>query len=170
MPLILIPEDGTGVPNANTYATRAQADEYHEGRLHGSTWTAATPESKDQALVSATRYLDTLTWEGERISIDQALAWPRTGAVWDGHEVPDTMLPRPVRDATIELARLLLDSDLQAEQDSDNVKEIGLGQNAVNIVFKDGSKTRRMPLAIGELLQGLGGSTEGGITIRKISR
>lgn len=172
MALILIVEDGTGVADANAYATVLQADAYHEGRLHSSTWNGASPDTKAQALVMATRFLDAnVTWQGERLQIDQALAWPRSGVEWDGHPVPTNMLPRPVRDATCELARLLIEQDLQGEQTSDNIKKLGLGQSAVEIEFKDDSQTRRIPLAIGELLQGLGATTTGGgITLRKVTR
>lgn len=172
MALILIAEDGSGVANANSYATRAQADAYNEGRLHAAAWTAATDATKDAALVHATRFLDAnVTWQGTRVELEQALAWPREDVTWDGHDVPSDMLPAPVRDATCELARLLIGADLQADQASDNVASIGLGQGALEIDFKDSSRTRRVPLAIGELLQGLGRTTTGGgITIRKVTR
>mgnify|MGYP001809757203 CR=1 FL=1 len=172
MPLTVIAETGAGVANANSYATRAACDAYHEGRLHGSTWNTASDATKDAALVHSTRFLDAnVQWQGGRVAIDQALAWPRKDVVWDGHDVPEDMLPRPVRDATCELARLLIGADLQAEQDSDNVSELNLGQSALVIKFKGDSQTRRVPLAIGELLQGLGGTASGGgIIQRRITR
>lgn len=172
MALVLIAETGAGVTGANSYATRAQGDAYHEGRLHAAAWTGASDSIKDAALVMATRFLDSnVQWLGTRNELDQALGWPREGAIWDGHEVPRDMLPRPVIDATCELARLLIVADLQAEQDADNVKSVNLGQSALQIEFKDDSKTRRIPLAIGELLQGLGATASGGgITQRRLTR
>jgi hypothetical protein len=172
MAITLTAETGAGVADANTYATRAQADQYHEGRLHTAAWTSAAPAVKDQALVMATRFLDAnITWQGNRIDINQALAWPRKSVTWDGHPVPEDMLPKPVVDATCELARLLITADLQADQENDNIKSLNLGNSALEIEFKDGSKTRRIPLAIGEILQGIGGSNSGnGITQRKVTR
>ncbi len=172
MAITLTAETGAGVADANTYATRAQADQYHEGRLHTAAWTSAAPAVKDQALVMATRFLDAnVAWQGSRNKIDQSLAWPRRGVTWDGHPVPDDMMPRPVVDATCELARLLLENDLQADQENDNIKSINLGNSALQIEFKDTSKTRRIPLAIGELLQGLGAtSTSGKIQQRPVTR
>jgi hypothetical protein len=172
MALVLVVETGAGIEGANSYASRADGDTYHEGRLHSSAWTGATNETKEQALVMATRFLDSnVEWKGIRNALSQALGWPRRGALWDGHEVPRDMVPRPVINATCELARLLIGADLQAEQDSDNVKAINLGQSALVIDFKDDSKTRRIPLAIGELLQGLGATTSGGgITQRRLVR
>jgi hypothetical protein len=172
MPLVLTAETGAGVEDANTYATREQANQYHEGRLHSSAWAGASNTTRDTALVMATRFLDgNVQWQGSRVDIDQALAWPRTGVVWDGHAVKDDSLPRPVKDATCELARLLIGADLQADQDADNIKSMNLGQSALEIEFKDNSRTRRIPLAIGELLQGLGATASGaGINSRRVVR
>lgn len=172
MPLILIAETGAGITNANSYATLAQGNQWHEGSLQAATWTAASDATKETALVAATRFLDAnVEWQGYRVEIDQALAWPRLEVVFDGHSVPWDSLPSPVVNATCELARLLMGADLQADQESDNIKSIGLGQSALEIEFKDGSKTRRMPIAIGELLQGLGATRSGGgINIRRVTR
>jgi len=172
MALVLIAETGASVAGANSYATVGQADAYHEGRLHAAAWTAANQATKEAALVMATRFLDAnVEWAGQRIDIDQALAWPRRGVRWDGHAVQESSLPRPVRAATCELARLLIGSDLQADQDADNIASINLGQSALEIQFKDNSRTRRVPLAIGELLEGLGATRSGtGINTRKITR
>lgn len=172
MALVLIAETGAGVPDANTYATVEQGDAYHEARLHAAAWNDSDDDTKGQALVMATRFLDAnVQWQGQRIDLEQSLAWPRKGVVWDGHPVPEDHLPRPVRDATCELARLLIANDLQADQSADNIKSLNLGQSALEIEFKDDSKTRRVPLAIGELLQGLGATQSGsGINIRKITR
>ncbi len=172
MPLILIAETGAGIAGANSYATVAEADSYHEGRLHASAWTAAIQATKEAALVMATRFLDgNVEWLGRRIDIDQALAWPRQGAIWDGHAVPCDLLPRPVKNAASELARLLIGADLQADQDADNISSLNLGQSALVVEFKDSSRTRRIPLVIGELLQGLGATRSGtGINTRRVSR
>ena len=137
----------------------------------GAGLAAANPD-REKPPAMATRFLDgNVRWEGNRKTAEQALAWPREDAYWDGHEVPDDTVPGPVKAATAELAGLLLATDLQAEQAADNVSEIGLGQSALVVRFKDSSKTRRMPIAIGELLQGLGHiSGAGGINTRPVVR
>lgn len=172
MALILIAETGAGIPDANSYSTLAQGNAFHEARLHSAVWTSATDPTKEAALVMATRFLDgNVEWQGWRKDADQALAWPRCRVWWDGHPVRDDALPRPVRDATCELARLLIETDLQADQASDNIKSLNLGQSALEIEFKDDSQTRRVPIAIGELLQGLGATRGGkGINIRRVTR
>ena len=41
-------------------------------------WDSSSDEEKEQALVSATRLLDTTLWAGQAVSASQPLAWPRT--------------------------------------------------------------------------------------------
>ena len=41
MALILTKEDGTGKSDANSYASTADGDAYHDGHLYASAWTAA---------------------------------------------------------------------------------------------------------------------------------
>lgn len=172
MALVLIAETGAGVAGANTYATRAQANTYHEARLHAAAWEAATDATKEKALAMATRHLDANTeWLGERITLEQPLAWPRTGIEWQGFEAPEDWMPQQVVEATAELARLLIEADLQADQSGDGIKKLGLGSGALEIEFKDGNKTRRIPLAIGEMLQGIGSTaSQGSINQRRTTR
>jgi len=54
-----------GAADANSYATVADADAYHEGHLYASAWTSASNTTKEQALVMATRWLDAqVRWAG----------------------------------------------------------------------------------------------------------
>ena len=39
MSLTLIKEDGSGLANANSYASAADGDAYHDGHFYASTWT-----------------------------------------------------------------------------------------------------------------------------------
>ena len=58
MALTLIKEDGTGKVDANSYATAADGDAYHDGHLYATAWTGATLANKEKALVMATRLID----------------------------------------------------------------------------------------------------------------
>ena len=40
MSLTLIKEDGTGKADANSYASVADGDAYHDGHLYATAWTA----------------------------------------------------------------------------------------------------------------------------------
>ncbi len=129
MALTLVKEDGTGKPDANSYAAVADGDAYFDGHLYASAWTAATVDRKAAALVMATRLIDSqVQFNGGRTSAAQALQWPRT-------ECPDpdkgllavsvllpmlsnyvdyNLVPPAVVQATCEMARELLVVDRTA--------------------------------------------------------
>jgi len=129
MALTLIKEDGTAKPDANSYADVADCDAYHAGHLYASAWTAATAENKAAALVMATRLIDSqFQFNGYRVESTQALQWPRercpdpdvnstvlVGLLRRlGDYVDSDKVPKPVVDATCEMARELLIADRTA--------------------------------------------------------
>ena len=140
MALTLIKEDGTARTDANSYATAADGDAYHDGHLYASDWTSATTARKEAALVMATRLVDSqCQFGGFRVSDQQALQWPR----WKCPD-PDgglaliplrllprgmgfvdyTIVPKAVRDATCEMARELLVVDRTAAPDGEGVDTV----------------------------------------------
>lgn len=96
MPLTLIATPGA--TNANSYATVDDADTLASYRVGGAAFVALTSDQKIQALVTATRAIDTLEaypgFIGSRYLPTQALAWPRGAAT----------LPIALVNADIELA------------------------------------------------------------------
>ncbi len=121
MALTLIKEDGTGKADANSYASAAEGDAYHDGHLYATAWTAATLANKETALVFATRLIDAeFQFNGVKANEAQALQWPRADCRdpdadgWNGGTVPSEIVPRAVVDATCELARELLIADRTA--------------------------------------------------------
>jgi hypothetical protein len=171
MALTLTLEDGTGLANANSFASVAESDLYHESVLYASAWTAATTANKEASLVMATRLLDRKTkWAGEKKSSTQALAWPRTDVFCDEFETPATLVPVPVKDATAELARLLLVEDLTAEVAQNELEGIGLGKGALEIKF-NGKAKKQIPSIVDDLLSCYGDlSTGGGFNVVKTVR
>ena len=78
-------------------------------RLNASTWeTDASDDTKNRALVEATRQLTTLRWHGKRTDNTQALEWPRQLAFDPDSPTQSyyttTVVPQRVKDATMELA------------------------------------------------------------------
>jgi hypothetical protein len=161
MALTLTLEDGTGLSNSNSFATVAEGDGYHDGHLYPSTWTGAATATKEAALVMATRLLDRKTkWPGSKVKSTQALAWPREDVECDGFEIPANLVPQPVKDATAELARLLIGEDLTAEVAQNELESIGLGKGALEIKF-NGKPKKQIPLIVDDLLGCYGDLTTG---------
>ena len=92
-------EDGTGLTGANSYASVAYADDYHDGRGNTS-WTddSVVDSDKQDALVRATDYVEKRfgsKFRGWRGSSTQSLQWPRIDAEDDAgyllSEIPDKL-------------------------------------------------------------------------------
>lgn len=131
----LIAEDGSRKTDANSYATVAAADTYHEKHLYATTWTAASTANKEKALMMATRLLDAeFSWAGIKATEEQALEWPRydmterNGFLVDGDEIPAALV-----DAVAEFARHLLSADRTAETDDRGYSRIAVGPIALDV-------------------------------------
>ena len=96
-----------GGASANSYVTLADANSYFESVPNSSTWTDKTDDQKNRALISATRWIDALSFYGDRCSETQALKWPREDYKVDGIELACTLIPVGIEVATYELARAL---------------------------------------------------------------
>src|SRR4029077_14861576 len=78
MALLLIKEDGTGKVDANSYASAADGDAYHDGHLYATAWAAASSGNRENANILATRLIVAeYQLNGYRAHNNQALQWPR---------------------------------------------------------------------------------------------
>ena len=86
----MIPEDGTGLSNANAYVSVEFADEYFSARGNGA-WAGLGSADKEAAIIKATDYLEAVyfdKWQGERLKTDQALSFPRSRVGWAAFGMP----------------------------------------------------------------------------------
>ena len=159
MPLVLIKEDGTGKPDANTYALAADGDAYHEAHLYASTWTAATTGNKEKALAMATRLIDGLfQFNGFKRISTQALQWPRrecrdpdieNGVIPGlllvrGPYLDETKVPALVVNATCELARELIKQDRTDDPDGEGLRSMSV-VGAFRLDFNPADKAPVIP-------------------------
>jgi len=96
-----------GGASANSYVTLADADAYFETVPDSTDWVSKSTDQKNRALISATRWIDVLSFYGKRCSETQALKWPRKDYKVDGIELACTLIPFGIEVATYELARAL---------------------------------------------------------------
>lgn len=92
---------------ANSYVTLAEADSYFETVPDATTWDNKTTDQKNRSLISATRWIDSLNFYGDRCNADQALKWPRTNYDVDNITLECDLIPLQIKYATYELARAL---------------------------------------------------------------
>lgn len=104
---VLVPEDGTGLSNSNSYISLAEADQYFATHpYYADNWSDMGDPDKEMLLMMATQSLDSLMiWRGSIVSVTQALSWPRTG-VYDneGRLIASNIVPQNVKWATAEMA------------------------------------------------------------------
>lgn len=159
----IVVEDGTGLSNAESYISVAEANTYHTNRGNSS-WTG-TDAVKEAALRKATQYLDvTYVWNGDIKSTTQSLNWPRDNVVDNqGRDLEDSV-PQKIKDATAELAVASLSADLlTVTSNSDYVKREKVGE--LEIEYKDGSPVGREYSLVSRIVSGLYSSKIGGNNI-----
>ncbi len=141
---------------ANSYTSQADADAYHEARLIATDWTGAVTGTKDAVLVWATRLLDSrFDWAGSKFSLEQALRWPRFGALdRDGELIDSAILPPELKDAVSELARLLITSDRAAEKGTEGLKRLKV--DVIELEFDKLDRTRSIPDEVYQMISHLG--------------
>ena len=83
------------------------ANSYFETVPDSSTWTDKTDDQKNRALISATRWIDSFVFQGDRCDENQALKFPRTNYQVDRVELSCSTIPNNIKYAQYELARAL---------------------------------------------------------------
>ena len=131
--------------SANSYVTLAAANTYFETVPDSATWSDKTDDQKNRALISATRWIDALSFYGDRCTTTQALKWPREDFEVDGIELVCTVIPTEIKVATYELARALA-NDTDAITGSTGITglydQVELGE--LKVKYKSSSTTPGM--------------------------
>ncbi len=129
----LIVEDGSGLSNAESFTSVADASAYHAARGN-TTWATITTTEMEQALRRATDYMQQAyrsRWAGYRFTITQALDWPRSSV-----PIPDAInsflaysmlatnvVPTEVKNACAEMAWKAASGELYADQSQQVLSE-----------------------------------------------
>lgn len=99
--MALVIEDGTGVAGADSFATAAEL----AARAIAYGWALPPDVDAQEVLLRrAAVQMSALGWKGRKVSMTQALAWPRTGVTLDGETLPDTLIPGPIQYGQMALA------------------------------------------------------------------
>lgn len=100
--MTLIVEDGTNVPDANSYADLAFIRAFALAR--GVT-LSATDSVVEVMAINAMDYIEgkRSAYQGSKTYVDQALQWPRTGVLIDCAAWPDDAIPKELKNAQAQL-------------------------------------------------------------------
>ncbi len=103
------------------YVTTIEAQSYFDGKLHIPAWVEADEDQRNRALREASKRIDQLAFRGAKTDDAQDLEWPRINTSY-----ADDMIPQRVKDATCEVAYVLLDGvDPDLDQESLGVSSEG---------------------------------------------
>lgn len=170
MALTLIPENGTGLSTANSYATVADGDAYHDGHLYAGDWTGANSTTKAAALVMATRLIDVYhRFRGFKAHATQALQWPRELARDDDalrstgvliatareEYFPNDAVPAVLRDATIEAARELIKANRTDDPEGEGLASLAI-TGSLSLTFERRDRRPVIPHVAQAMLAKLG--------------
>ena len=93
-----------GGSSSNSYVDLAEADAIAANLPFAVEWAALTDDEKTNGLIVATRWLETLNYNGDRCTTTQRLKWPRKGAECDGQVSVCTEIPYAIKEAEVILA------------------------------------------------------------------
>lgn len=196
--MTLVVEDGTGLDNANSYASLAQGDAYHETSLYADVWTNATSEQKQLALAFATKLID-MHWifRSGRTTTTQALDWPRVyvpveealpSPIYDGSNIlaglagygsswyqpiyASNVIPPRLIAAVCECARTLLTTNrtLFSDLETRGLASMGIGSGALSFTFNASDRRTLFTEEVQALLSPLGTLAKSNTGYRQLVR
>lgn len=181
--MALVVETGTGAdPAANSYATVADCTAYHEAHLYATPWTNATAPNKEIALRMATRVLDqSVAWYGYLAKDGQPLQWPRVrvpnrqrfaytpGVGTATNFWPANQIPKPIRDATCELARVLLEGDRTKDAAWKGIEHMNIA-GEIEFTFDKTDRAKTFTNQVEQMLQPFGRFRFKGSGMRRVVR
>lgn len=150
-------ETGVGLPDATSYASMEEANDYFGVHpFHSDNWLDLGEPDKERLLMAASAQLDALiTWRGWVASASQALGWPRVRVVDDeGRMINSDIVPRRVRQAMFELAFFLSRGDPYAASSSAGLERLKI--DVIELQFSESMSITPVPAAALTLLRGLG--------------
>lgn len=105
----MIIEDGTGKPDAESYATAQELADY---AVKYGVKVPSDTVALEALLRRAALAMEVMSWKGHRSSANQALTWPRNELHLDGTTQPHGLLPDRIRYGQMALASELHANDL----------------------------------------------------------
>lgn len=152
---MIIIEDGTGVTGANSYASVTQLLDYAKETRSSIDCDASA------LLISAARYLETLNFIGTKAAKDNAMQWPRVGALIDGFYVNEDEIPSLLIKLQCEVAISIDNGVDPMATKARSTKKEKVGD--IEVEYMDGASDVEINPAINMLARKLvsGGSTGG---------
>ena len=176
--MALIVENGTGIEDANAYINIPYVENYLMGDRF-ALFTALSEDGKEAAIIAGTQLIDiSYEWMGNRKTLEQGLAWPRTGVELDGFTVNG--VPAAVKKAACEAVWLSMTEESLFS--TENNKEVARErvEGAVDVSYVNPKDKANISITrfeiLDKLLRGLyvkdepaaGGSSVGSAQVERV--
>jgi hypothetical protein len=141
--------------SSNSFATVEQANAYFSGHLYGEFWDDLEPDTKNRALITATRLIirafQRVGWQGWLTNTVQSLPLPRVG-MYDAERnlIISTVIPVPLVEATAEYAGRLAQAGRMPDDPSDTegIKSVKAGSVSIDYFESGPSSPTDLPDAV----------------------
>jgi len=153
----IIVEDGSIVPNANSYVSAAELTTYASNR--GITLTLP-PET---LLIRAMDYIESLQYQGYRVSQDQPLQWPRYCVYVDKCLIDSDVIPMQLKNALMQTAISIDEGNDPLATQTQTVKRERV--DVIEVEYMDGSSSAPIIKTVNAMLYKLLGNSGGGNTV-----
>lgn len=142
-------------PTFNCYVSVTEATDYFASRFGADSWDDFTTAQKEALLATASRELDNLRWQGLKASSTQPMSWPRQLLEdWEGNSIPNSVIPKKLKEATCELALWKWTEDDRWFSDADLGQIQSYQVPGVNVQAK--SNPERFPSDVNAALSSIG--------------
>lgn len=135
--MAIIVEDGTNIPNANSYVTVAELDNF--ALLRGYTLPVLEAD-REVLLIKGTDYTESFrsSFQGQKTYSDQSLQWPRQPVYIDGYPISGASIPNDLKNAQMQAAIEvnLSGGDIQPNTGKNIKKE---KVDVIEVEYQDGS-------------------------------
>ena len=113
--------------SSNSYVSLSEATAIAMQSAFADKWISTSDDDLIVALLTATRWLETIDFAGDRCKSSQRLKWPRNGAACDGLTSDCTAIPFAIQEAEVVLAFTYTQMpNMFPGMDSENNKQDGV--------------------------------------------
>lgn len=142
---MLIIEDGSIVPGAESFATAAELATYAAN--FGRT-IPATDVDREKLLRRAYLQMIALPWKGATVSINQTGVWPRHDVKFNGFVLPHTSIPAQIKAGQMALAAEIHADDLDPPELRAGAVTKERVEGAVDVQYGPAPKSLNKPASV----------------------
>lgn len=148
MALTVVVEDGSGLSNANAFASVAEITAILDEDIYAAAWPALLNDQQSAVAVRATRLivedvaLRGWRWWGYPISSLQALPFPRAGLFdREGYPIASTIVPTDIKRLVAEFCEIIAGVDRAAAANGPAEQSVTMGRTSVTYALPSGGST-----------------------------